>query len=112
MKDRYRSYTWFVEPLDAFTNQVIASRISEENAHEGIECADGVARNLWECLHRFISELRRNESELGIRFKIFCREGHGGIRQWTLGKSSSVSAVLAITTAIALRQSMRRTRRP
>lgn len=110
MGDRYRSYTWFVEPLDAYTNQVIASRISEENAHEGIECADGISRNLWECPHRFIAELNRSQSELGIRFKVFRREGHGSIREWTFEKPSN-PPILALT-AIALRHAMRRTNRP
>lgn len=87
MGDRHRMYTWYVEPSDSYTNQVVASRISEENAHDGIRCADDISRNLWECSHSFIAELRRSQDDLGIRFKIFCREGKSGaIREWKFEK--------------------------
>ena len=93
MGDRHRMYTWYVEPLDSYTNQVVATRISEENAHDGIRCEDGISRNLWECSHSFIAELKRSQEDLGVRFKVFCREGKSGaVREWKFEKSGSKSA--------------------
>lgn len=105
MGDRHRLYTWYVEPLDSYTNQVVATRISEENAHDGIRCEDGISRYLWECSHSFIAELKRSQEDLGVRFKVFCREGKSGaVREWKFEKAGPKSVGTRILKQFILRK--------
>lgn len=77
-------YSWFIEPLDDFTNECIAREASERREHvlpgRDRVCADNEPHNLWECSHTFIRELRRSQQPL--RFAVWVREGGGKIRRW------------------------------
>jgi hypothetical protein len=76
-----RTYTWFVEPLDAYTNEVLARELPEENFCRDMLCEDERGRDLWECKSSFVSFLRRSQKNLHVRFKVYVREGqHGKIR--------------------------------
>jgi hypothetical protein len=73
-----RTYTWFIEPLDAYTNEVLARELSEENFYRNLLCEDERERDLWECKSSFISFLRRSQKNLHVRFRVYVREGQYG----------------------------------
>jgi hypothetical protein len=80
---KQRSYTWFVEPRDAKTNEVIARELSAEQARQWSMCNDGINRDLWECNREFVSKLMRSKQQLELRFNIFVKEGQSGkIKPW------------------------------
>ncbi len=74
-------HNWFVEPLDAYTNEVISKEITEENFQKEMICSDGKKRNLWQCSGLFVSLLKRNEQQNNLKFKIFVQQGKGKIRE-------------------------------
>jgi len=83
-KSKQREYTWYVEPLDDFTNECIARELPEEDALRKVMCSDGEERNLWRCKHSFITEVKNNHH--AFRYKIFVREGNGVVRIWVKPK--------------------------
>ncbi len=78
-----RIYAWFVEPSDSHTNEVFSREISEENLNRDIVCEDRRRRTLWACDNQTVSMFWRSRQDLKIRFKIFCQEGNGKIRECT-----------------------------
>lgn len=74
------SYTWFVEPLDDFTNEYIANELSPENALREQWCDDENKHNLWRCEFSYINKLKN--SQLKLRFHVFVQEGNGKKRNW------------------------------
>lgn len=77
------SHRWFIEPLDAHTNEIVARELTVTECGESKLCADGVRRNLWECSRRFVTQLNRNRTMVNLHFYIFVQEGtRGGIRKW------------------------------
>ena len=79
---RARQYTWFVEPRNAFTNEVISRELPEENYFSCIQC-DGSERNLWGCDYPYIRNLIASKVSFPLLdFNVFNREGSGRIRQW------------------------------
>ncbi len=76
-----RKYRWYLEPLDSRTNSIIAGELPEENAHRALICQDGVPRNLWECPEDFFHVVARSAKSINLKFKIFCQEGNGKIRE-------------------------------
>lgn len=84
-----RTYTWFLEPLDKDTNEVIARELANlanvsDVDHEMLTqvlCADKKRHNLWRCPFDFVSKIMRSAGQMNLRFKIFNREGKGEIRE-------------------------------
>lgn len=78
-------FALFVATDDADTNRVIAEDLAER-AEESIcpnhLCADGVARNLWECPSSLVRRLAKNRQSLGLKFSVFYRRGTGPIKHW------------------------------
>lgn len=88
---RRRNCAWFVEPLDAETNRVISGYVEDAEEHPQIVCADGIRRDMWECPHYFIGKLSHSIQSLGLRFKVFRRQGlHGKIHEWKFGVGARV----------------------
>lgn len=85
MARKERTYTWYLEPKGdiARTNEVLARNIGEENALEGVICADRQQRNLWRCPSGMVFMLWNSRQTLRISFGIFCQEGNGKIRRAT-----------------------------
>lgn len=77
-------YSWFIEPLDSFTNEVISRELPEENCSRETLCADGKKRNLWRCGYALISQLKRSKKYSNLKFRVFVRQGGGKIRQFNL----------------------------
>jgi len=75
---------WFVEPLDANTNKVIAQELAEEAEERKMRnliCQDGKRHNLWQCPFRLIQRLFLSQETLHLKFKVYTRQGsHGKIR--------------------------------
>ncbi len=81
--ERRRNYTWYICPLDGWTNQVISREIREENAYSEIEVSvQGVCikKKLWECDFDTLMRVRSSKKRLNLRFKIWVKEGGGIIR--------------------------------
>lgn len=75
-------HTWFIEPLDGKTNNVIAQEVSAENAQHGVEvrCLDGGKKvtNLWRCTVDFVGKLKKSRDSLRLNFNTYNRRGIGG----------------------------------
>ncbi len=84
-KLKREKYSWFIEPLDSYTNGVIARELSGENFEREILCGDKVKRNLWRCAsYDIIAKLLRRKNDINVKFNIFVREGGGKIRRFFL----------------------------
>ncbi len=87
---------WFVHPLDAGTDTVIANLFegrTDDHFHFDKECKDGVRRHLWECPHDKITHLKANAKSLGLRFEIFRRRGlYGPIERWCGRKTQQATS--------------------
>lgn len=80
---RIRRYTWFIEPLNPETNEVVSADLPAENAYKGITCAGGIERNLWVCDYPYVSRLERSIASFPfLDFRVYKREGQGSIRLW------------------------------
>jgi len=75
-----RSYTWYVEPNDDFTNEYISRELPEEDALRDQECDDPLPHNLWRCESRFITKLKKSQQRLD--YAVWIQEGNGKIRRW------------------------------
>lgn len=86
MTDKMVFHSWFVEPLDAYTNEVLAKNqefLSEEAVFHDVNCEDGKTHRLWGCKgYSFVNNLRNSRRALRLRFKVWHQQGHGQIREW------------------------------
>jgi len=95
MPRQTREYTWYVEPLDTQTNEVIAREAQSHGLMEERELRPEGSKNplnMWRCQHLFIERLERSKKQLGIRFKIYNREGSGQLRQVIFSKKKKASS--------------------
>ena len=79
-----RIYTWYVEPLDARTNEVIAKGLSQDTdespkTHARLE--DGRYHDLWKLPFSVVAFLSRSKGSLGLSFNVCNRAGQGKIRK-------------------------------
>ena len=79
-----RTYSWFLEPLNAYTNQVFSRELPEENFFRGLRDRDGTSHNLWRSPGALVTRFRRSRRDLGIDFLVYCREGNGALRPFVL----------------------------
>lgn len=85
MAERKRKYTWFIEPLDAYTNDIVASEFdADTNFFRNRKCGDGIRRNLWQVTAKFAKIMDKSRSEKNLDFHILVQEGNGQIRLWNL----------------------------
>lgn len=84
MVQKQKKYTWYVEPEDAHTNQIIGEEMGEkckENSARHLKCADGQEHNLWRCPNfPFLNKFLKNRGQLKLKFRIFNQRGNGQIR--------------------------------
>lgn len=71
-----RTYFWFIEPIDAQTNDVISNQLGEENFCRKL-CADGINRNLWMCDHNFAQSLWDSRETLNLKLRIYSALAQG-----------------------------------
>ena len=90
-----RVYTWYVEPIDEHTNEVIAREaqgaygLMEER---GLHPQDGGEPiDAWRCQHRFIERLKVSRKKLRLHFNIYNRRGSGPLRKVNFFKRKKAS---------------------
>lgn len=77
------TYTWYIEPLNDFTNEYLSRELPAENALRDKLCSDGKQRNLWQCSdYRFVTYVKK--SNVPLKYKVFVKEGNGKIRECNL----------------------------
>ena len=90
MKRKHALQKWYIEPLDARTNEILARNqqfLSEEQILDGVWCSDGKSHRLWGCTdYAFVSRLIKSKAEMSAAFKVWHREGQGKIRPWDFPK--------------------------
>ena len=83
---------WFVEPRNTFTNQVIASRLAQQNQagedRQAVVMLDdrGKSPSVWQVDYSFVAELLRSKRTVSLDFRVYNRRGdRGPIRCWKFG---------------------------
>lgn len=79
-KERVRTYTRFIEPLDIHTNRALAREISEVDIKE-IRDDHGSIRQVYEVTRKQLSAFRNSKNQAGFRFNVLMQEGNGKIRE-------------------------------
>ena len=82
---RNRTYTWFVEPIGAEGNIVIARELSEEDAIE-CNCNDNKRHLMWRCDQAFVRRVQKSQRSFGITVNVWVQEGHGAIRPFVTNR--------------------------
>ena len=86
---RKRECTWFLEPLDAHTNQAIAREVGEENAQIGLKATDGKEHDVWQCPYSVVGRCLKSRKTAKLKFKVFNRTtSHSPLRPWLFGNKS------------------------
>lgn len=87
------SHKWFIEPLDAKTNEILAKsqpHISEDQTLDGVWFGDGRQHHVWVCKDRaFVDRLDKSKEDLQAVYLIWHQEDNGKIREWTFPKKDS-----------------------
>lgn len=83
---------WFVEPLDANTNEVIVRfLINQCEVYENYSLRDnkGVARTVLQLeKYSYVSRLYNDKFKFSLKFKIYTRQGsHSSLRPWLFDES-------------------------
>lgn len=83
-----KDYQWFVEPLDAATNEAVYNGLRAKNASTADELrrivdADGKEHMVWQADYEFIHFVERSAESRRLRFLIFNRLGENAkARPW------------------------------
>ncbi len=84
---KIRETHWYIEPLDAHTNEVIASLLPAEDCILQVLCQDGNKRDFWLSKYAAITELKNSKSQINLKFNIFKRDGnYGPVKKWDFPK--------------------------
>lgn len=81
---------WYLEPIDAHTNEVIAKRLSAVNqVDENFALTDSEGREISAFQiekYSFIQEMYDNRQKFALRFKVYSRQGKNGqLKIWEFG---------------------------
>jgi hypothetical protein len=88
--------TWYVEAT-GHTNEVIAGKLSVQDAQQNILCIDGRKRELWECKYSLITNLKKNRSSGQLVFTVWYRVGrYGPVRKWPFLKKQKLTLASAL----------------
>jgi hypothetical protein len=80
LKMSTRKFTYFLEPLDAFTNEILGKNLPTENPMENTPCSDNCRHDLWRCGYMFFAKIRKSREQINLRVKFWWQEGSGQIR--------------------------------
>lgn len=83
--------SWYVEPCDANTNEVIAKNlaaVNKVNENVDLEDVDGLFHSVFEVEdYSFITRLYKDRFKFNLRFNVFYKKGKNDkLRPWTLGE--------------------------
>jgi hypothetical protein len=86
-----RQIDWFVEPLSAHTNEVIAKSLSNSGdliEHSKIVDDRGIDHSVYQLSnYSFITRLYKDRRKFNLDFNVYSRQGkYGKIKLWTLGR--------------------------
>ena len=80
------TYRWFIEPLDAFTNDVLSAALPKLGfATETMQITgpEKVKRQVWEADSRFIARAQMSKKSFPLKFRVFVRRGNNGtVQEW------------------------------
>lgn len=83
---------WFLEPRDAHTNETAVMDLvngcgaTEDRIHYGKKDNKGVAHNVVEVNHMFISRIEKNAEKFKLLFRVFTQaEGENFMKLWPFG---------------------------
>ncbi len=92
---------WYLEALDAHTNEVMAGEIPSEMTKQGVLCQDGIKRDFWECRYATVAKFLCNERQLNLHFRVFYREGrYGPVKIWPFTKKKKLTLAQAMKKGI------------
>lgn len=84
------SHKWFIEPLDAKTNEILAKSqpyISGDQTLDGVWFGDGKQHHVWVCTdYAFVAKLEKSKVDLLAVFLVWHQEGNGRVREWIFPK--------------------------
>lgn len=86
MEKKKRKTVWFVEPIGAHTNRIIAQFLIkdiDEIVQESINIKDVGRVNAYEVDHKVITHLKTNWN---LTFHIYRKQGNGQIEKWYFPK--------------------------
>ncbi|MEK7653275.1 MAG: hypothetical protein AAB358_02245 [Patescibacteria group bacterium] len=86
MGERTREYAWYLEALDADSNEIIAKNLGDDQSCGEYTCADLQRRQLFRCDSKFVAKIRMSRAKFNLHFKVFVQEGRGPIRLWPFQK--------------------------
>ena len=77
-----RDTRWFVEPLDAHTNEIFGKELDpDRDASRGLTTSDGKHHNLYEADWDIVNRFVKSKHQINLQFRIFSKEGGGQVRQ-------------------------------
>lgn len=87
MKKKKRHITWYVEPLDADTNQALASLLADTNGLaecSAIELRDGKKSPAYLLdSYQPITRLKASKDKFGFKYRVYCQEGpYAPVNEW------------------------------
>ena len=94
-----RNYSWFIEPRDSHTNEVLARELTEDDFKKGVLCVDG-RHNLWQCPWDFVRNLIKSRKTLKVNFKVFNQQGNGAIRECMFLKKKEKNSGPAVAAGL------------
>lgn len=80
-KKKIRMYAWYIEALDAHTNNLVSEELPSENFYNGALCADRKSHKLWRCGFDLVYRLQVNKKQCNLKFNIWRRIGGGKIEK-------------------------------
>jgi hypothetical protein len=91
MEKKKKITYWFVEPLDAATNEAIAKFLAETSdvsASIDLKLKNGKSVSAFQLPnYKLVSKLYASKNKFGFKFKVYCRQGkYGQIVEWKFGK--------------------------
>lgn len=93
MLGRPKIHRWFIEPRNAYTNEVLARSqefLSDEQVMNGVACADGQKHKMWACNdYAFVASFTQCKIFPPLVFRVWHQEGNGQIRLWDFPKKKT-----------------------
>ena len=68
---------WFIEPLDDNTKKFLQKNFPQNDFYDGIICADGIGRSLWQCDHNKLLFLFSIEFSDDLHYRVFMQRSDG-----------------------------------
>ena len=71
--------SWFIEPLEAFSNEVMAKELAKTidvGESEQLTVNDGSRHSVFQVpAYRFIAKFKAGVNQFNLKFRVYCRSG-------------------------------------